>query len=518
MDAVGDEVLGDVRELADAHVNYLRKLGRIPKPLVRYRDENGLTAISWEEALDTIGERIKKADPRQTGWYVGAQSVSNEGAFAVKQVSRGLGCPNLDSSARFGYIHGVAGLGELFGVPAPTSSLKDLLGSDLIVLWGTDPSETHPLILKYLHIAKDQGSRIAVIDPRKEERLVKYWVPSILESSVFGTRLMDDYYPVRRGGDIAFIQGVLKTLAERNGFDHEFINAHATGVDDLTRPLRQLAWGDLAKGSGVSQAEMEKFAGIYSAAKSAMFLYGTGITRQRHSLSAVRSIATLAAVRGMVGKKRCGLLPLGQSNDQGAVDLGVVPGEGGFTVTQMIKAAAEGKLQVFCTMSGNLFEAPIDRNVVIRALERIDLRVHIGTVFDPSMFHPPGDVVIILPSMTRYEIPGGCTTTSVERRVRFSPEIPGSSVREAKPDWQIPALIAAQVDLANQERFPWKDAAQVRADLEKSVPRYRGVAGLREEGKFIQWGGERLYEKSVFDSIPGGKCRLRLEDLPPVTE
>src|SRR6185436_13826111 len=114
MDAIGDEMLGDVRELADAHASYLRKLGRIPKPFVRYRDENGLTAIPWEEVLDLIGEKIKKADPRQTGWFVDAGKVSNEGAFAVKQVSRGLGCANLDSSARFGYILGAGGLADVF--------------------------------------------------------------------------------------------------------------------------------------------------------------------------------------------------------------------------------------------------------------------------------------------------------------------------------------------------------------------------------------------------------------------
>jgi molybdopterin-dependent oxidoreductase alpha subunit len=513
-DAIGDDVFGDVRPLEGADAGELRALGRLPKPLIRYRDENGLTAIPWEEVLDLIGERIKKAESRQVGWFVGAGSVSNEGAFAMKQVSRGLGCPNLDSSARFGYLQGVAGLGELFGVPAPTSSLKDLLGADLIVLWGTDPSATHPLILKYLHLAKDQGSRIVVVDPRREERLVKYWVPSILQSSVFGTRLMDDHYAVRAGGDVAFVHGVLKTLAERNGFDQEFLSLHATGLDDVTRAVRGMNWGDLTKGSGVSQAEMEKFAGIYSAAKSAMFLYSTGLTRQRHALPAVRSVATLAAVRGMVGKKRCGLLPLGQSNEQGMVDLGVVPGDGGLTATQMIKTAAEGKLEVLCTMSGNLFDATLERSVVLRALERIEMRIHIGNVLDPSMLVPPGDVLILLPSASRYDTPGGCTTTSVERRVRFSPEIPGGKIADAKPEWQIPALIAAQVDLANQDRFPWKDAKEVRADLERAVPRYKGIAGLQEEGRWIQWGGERLYEKGVFDSIPGGRCRLRVEELP----
>lgn len=516
MDPVGSEILGDVRPLQDADAGELLELGRLGTPLVRHRDENGLSPIAWDEALDHIGDRLKGLDPLRTAWFAGARSLTNEGAFALLQVSRGLGSPNLDSTVRFGYGAAVGGLADVFGVAAPTSSFKDLLGSDLIVLWGVDPSATHPVMMKYLHLAKEQGSRVAVVDPRREERLVKYWVPSILESAVFGTRLLDDHYPVRKGGDIAFMNGVMKTLQERNGFDVDFLNQHAAGQDDAARKLREFGWKDLEKGSGVSQAEMERFASIYSLAKSAMFVFGTGLARQRSAVEAARSLATLAAVRGMVGKKRCGVLPLGESNEQGAVDLGLVPGDGGLTAPRMVKAAQEGKVDFLCSLGGDLLEAPIDRRVVSAGLHRIGLRVHVGTALDPSMLVPPGDVVFLLPSATREESPGGCSATSGERRIRFGPEIAGQKVAEAKPEWQIPALIAARVDLANEARFPWKDARAVRADLERAVPRYKGLAALQEEGRWIQWGGERLYEKGSFESMPGGKCRLLVQDLPAV--
>jgi anaerobic selenocysteine-containing dehydrogenase len=514
MDGIGSDLLADVRPLADAGAGELLELGRIPAPLRRHRDESGLTPVSWDEALDLIGEHLKKLDPLRAAWFTGARSLSNEGAFATREVARGLGCPNLDSSVRFGYGAATTGIADVFGVGAPTCSLKDLLGTDLVVFWGVDPSETHPVMMKYLQLAQEQGTRIAVVDPRREERLVKYWIPSNLESALWGTRLLDDHYAVRKGGDIAFMNGVMKTFDERAGFDLEFLNLHASGQDELSRRLRALEWSDLEKGSGATKNDMEKFAGIYSAARSAVFVFSTGLTRQRKGVEAVRSLATLAAVRGMVGKKRCGVLPLGQSGEQGAVDLGIVPADGGLTAPQMIKAAQEGKIDFLCSMSGNLLEAPIDRAVVARALERIGLRVHVGTVLDPSMLVPPGDVVLVLPSMTRYESPGGCTSTSAERRVRFSPEIPGPRIAEAKPEWQIPILIAQRVDLANEARFPWSDAKAVRAEIERVVPRYKGIAGLQEEGQWIQWGGERLFDKGAFEAMPGGKCRLRIEDLP----
>jgi molybdopterin-dependent oxidoreductase alpha subunit len=516
LDGIKSEDLGDVRPLVDASADEVHGLGRIPTPLVRHRDENGLATIPWDEALDEIAEHFKKADLKRTAWFAGARTLTNEGAFAFREVSRKLGSPNLDSSVRFGYGAAVGGIADVFGVAAPTSSFKDLLGSDLIVLWGVDPSATHPVMMKYLALAKEQGSRIAAVDPRREERLVKYWVPSLLESSAFGTRLLDDHYAVRKGGDIAFMNGVMKTLQERNGFDLDFLHHHAAGLDEASQKLRESNWKDLEKGSGVTSADMARFAGIYSSAKSAMFVFSTGLTRQRRALESVRSLATLAAVRGMVGKKRCGLLPLGQSGEQGAVDLDLVPGEGGMTAPGMIRTAQEGKLDFLCTMSGNLFDAPVDQKVVSTAIRRIGVRVHIGSFLDSSMVLPPADVVYILPSATREETPGGCTSTSGERRIRFGPEVPGQRIREARPEWQIPVQIAQRIDLSNEERFPWTDAKAVRADLEKAVPRYKGIAGLQEEGRWIQWGGERLHEKGTFESMPGGKCRLMVQDPPPV--
>lgn len=513
-EAIAPAVLADVTGLREADAGELRQLGRIPSPLQRFRGENGLTPVSWDEALDLIGERLKGTDPRRAAWFTGARSLSNEGAFATAQAARTLKCPNLDSSARFGYAAAATGIADVFGIGAPTCSLKDLLGTDLLVLWGVDPSASHPVLLKYLHIAKEQGTRVAVVDPRREERLVKYWIPHIFESALWGTRLLDDHYGVREGGDLGFVLGVLKTLEERSGFDQEFVNSSASGLDELARKVREAQWSDLERASGLKQAGMERFAGIYSSARTAVFAFGSGVTGQRNALDTVRALSTLAAVRGMVGKKRCGILPLGHGGEQGAIDLGIAPAPGGLTAPQMIKAAQEGRLDFFFSLVGDLFEAPVDRAVTARSLERIGVRVHAGTHLDPSMMVAPGDVVLILPSMTRYESTGGSTSTSVERRLRFSPEIPGPRPSDARPEWRIPLLIAQRVDLANERQLPWTDAQSLRGEIERSVPRYKGIAGLKEEGQWIQWGGERLFEKGRFDDLPGGKCRLHAPALP----
>ena len=66
--------------------------------------------------------------------------------------------------------------------------------------------------MKYLYLAKKRGAKIAVVNPLREPGLERYWVPSNVESAVFGTKITDEFFPVHTGGDVAFVNGVLKQL------------------------------------------------------------------------------------------------------------------------------------------------------------------------------------------------------------------------------------------------------------------------------------------------------------------
>ena len=83
-----------------------------------------------------------------------------------------------------------------------------------MVLVGTDLANNQPVATKYLYEAKKRGTKIVVINPFKEPGLERYWIPSVPESAVFGTRLADRFFQVNTGGDTAFMNGVLKYLVE----------------------------------------------------------------------------------------------------------------------------------------------------------------------------------------------------------------------------------------------------------------------------------------------------------------
>jgi anaerobic selenocysteine-containing dehydrogenase len=149
-----------------------------------------------------------------------------------------------------------------------------------------------------------------------------------------------------------------------------------------------------------------------------------------------------------------------------------------------------------------------------QALSTLKLRIHQDLVVNTSTLIP-APLVLLLPAATRYETPGGVTATSTERRVRFSPEIPGRRVGEAWPEWKIPVEIAKRVLPDGERLFPYRDAADIRAEIERLVPMYRGIGSLSKEGDSFQWGGERLFEDG-FASMPGGRARFWVQDLPEI--
>src|SRR5207244_5180635 len=84
--------------------------------------------------------------------------------------------------------------------------------------------------------------------------------------------------------------------------------------------------------------------------------------------------------------------------------------------------------------------------------------------------------------------------TSTERRILFSPEIPGRRIGESLPEWEIPMRIAERVRPELAHLIHFEDAQSIRDDISRAVPLYEGIQHLKKAGDQIQWGGERLCE------------------------
>ncbi|MFZ6004189.1 MAG: FdhF/YdeP family oxidoreductase [Actinomycetota bacterium] len=545
-DALDPAVLADVEQLAGHSSAQLRKLGRLALPMRRRRGERGFTPITWDEALDSVVAALGRADARRVAVYLTSRGLTNETYYVAGKAARALGIASIDSAARVCHAPSTVGLRESIGAAASTCSLQDVIESDLVVLWGTNPANNQPVFMKYLYLAKRRGCRVVVVNPYLEPGLARYWVPSSLESALFGTNIADIHVPVRPGGDVALANAVLKRLIELDAVDHEFIEAHTSGWRQLESALEAQDIAGLCEAAGVTSSQLDELVGAYASARSAVLVWSMGITQHRDAVDGVRAIVNLALARGNVGRDGAGLMPIrGHSGVQGGAEMGAyatalpggvsvdavnaaalseqwgfpVPSEPGLTAPEMVDAAAAGELDVLWTSGGNFLEVMPDPRTVHGSLERVPLRVHQDVVPSSQML-VEGDDVILLPVATRYEQEGGGTSTTTERRIVFSPEIP-RRVGEARSEWRLFAEVARRARPELAPAFSWPSNQALRAEISRVVPAYGGIESLATTGDQVQWGGRHLCVGGEFPTPDGRALFTALEpavvDLPAGT-
>src|SRR4029077_11013167 len=115
---------------------------------------------SWDDALDVVAERIRETDPDRVGLYLTARGITNEVYYAAQKAARFIGTNNVDNAARVCHAPSTSALKESIGVAATTCSYRDVIESDLIVLFGSDVANAQPVFMKYLYLAKQRGARV----------------------------------------------------------------------------------------------------------------------------------------------------------------------------------------------------------------------------------------------------------------------------------------------------------------------------------------------------------------------
>ena len=533
--ALDPDRLANVEALRALSSTELRALGRLPYPMLRMRGEAGFKRIGWDRALQIASSQITAAGPARISFFLTARGMLNESYYAIQKVVRFLGTNDVDNAARICHAPSTGALKHGIGYGATTVSYRDVIESDLIVLFGSNVANAQPVFMKYLHLAKKRGAKIVVVNPYREPGLDRYWVPSNADSLLFGTKMADAWVQVAQGGDIAFISAALLRLEELGALDERFIRERSAGWSDLRAALGAHSIDEFLAISGASRDELETFCSLYGSAASAVLVWSMGITQQACGSENVAAIVNLGLARGNIGRPGAGLMPIrGHSGVQGGAEMGAyataLPGglpiesryteplaaaygfpiaaKSGRSAPQQLDAAARGEIDVLWSVGGNFLETMPDPDAVARTLAKVPLRVHQDIVVSSQMLVDPGEAVLLLPATTRYELPGGGTETTTERRVAFSPEIPGPRIGEARPEWEVFTQLARLVDPARAHlvEFPG-GTQQIREEIARIVPSYAGIETLEKSGDAIQWGGERLCEGQTF-ATPDGKAHF----------
>jgi len=428
-------------DLAELNGREMEKLGRLDTPLFKAAGADRFEPVDWTFALDHAAARLAATQPQRSFFYSSGRS-SNEAGFLFQLLARAYGTNNVNNCSYYCHQATSEGLATTIGKGTATVELEDLTGADLIFVIGANPSSNHPRFIHMLKACRDRGGQVIVINPAREPGLVRFAVPKSPGSMLKGgTEIASDYLQPRIGSDIALLKGLAKAVLEQGGEDRDFIAANTVGFSAWRQDLEALSWDEIVGACGIAQADIARVASRYIQARHAVFAWGMGMTHHVHGVANVEAIANLALLRGMVGKRYAGLLPLrGHSNVQGIGTIGVkpvlagevlarmeaafgieFPREKGFDTMGGLQAADAGEIDAAVIMGGNLWGATPDTGFATRALGRIGFKLFLTTTLNMGHVHGLGDgEVMTLPVTARDEEWEPTTQESMFNFVRLS--------------------------------------------------------------------------------------------------
>ncbi|MDP4013529.1 MAG: FdhF/YdeP family oxidoreductase [Candidatus Nanopelagicales bacterium] len=514
----------------------MQALGRLTTPVFLPEGSDHYESVGWDDALGLIADELGGTAPDETFWYASGRA-SNEAGFLIQLLARCYGTNNVSNCSS--YCHQASGVGMtgMLGTATATVELDDVEHADLVFVIGGNPASNHPRLMNTLKRVRRREGHVVVINPIVESGLVRFRVPSDPASLLTGTRIASEYVQPNIGGDLALLTGIAKRVVEIGGHDQEFLAAHCDGWPELMSHLADQDWPTLEAASGVTRARMDTIAGRYADAKNVVFCWTMGITHHANGVANVEAIANLALLRGMVGRRHAGLLPLrGQSNVQGVGSMGVssrlndaaaraltnkygltLPTEPGWDTIASIRAAHDGKAKVGVCLGGNLYGASPDARWAAEALGKLSLLVHVSTSMNTGHVRGTGQRTVILPALPRDEEPDKTTQESMFSFVRLSD---GGPARHSGPRSEVvilsqlaqlmPALatgVGGALDWAAL-RHP----GGVRELIADVVPGYAPISGIDGEGGEFAVPGRVRHEPKF--ATRSGRAILKTYNIP----
>jgi anaerobic selenocysteine-containing dehydrogenase len=261
----------DLNRLRRFGPEQLQSLGRLAHPLIRRRGEPGFVRCSWDESLELVCRAIHDTAPHAMGFLATPHGRTNE-IYVFQKLARILGSNNIALCSR-SHDNAVSGLKATLGHGAPTCSLSDWIGTDLLIIFGTDVVSDYPVTKKYLRRARKAGTRIIAVRPLPRAKTECDRTSSVVGSTSLKKVATRHGFQIRAGGEIAFINGILKTLIANDQVDLEFIGKHTARFPEFREALQTQSWKMLEQGSGVSRTAMQEFAIQYGAALSRIRLH-----------------------------------------------------------------------------------------------------------------------------------------------------------------------------------------------------------------------------------------------------
>jgi formate dehydrogenase major subunit len=416
----------------------------------------------------------------------------------------------------------------VFGAGGGTSSYREAEETDLIVLWGSNARETHPIFFHHLLRGVRNGARLYAVDPRRTS----------------SAEWADVWLGLDVGSDIALANAVGREIIAAGLQHREFIGRATSDFEAYKAKVESYTLDYAERETGVPAEAIRELAHAFAKANRAMICWTLGITEHHNAVDNVLALINLALLTGHVGRYGSGLNPLrGQNNVQGGGDMGAlpdrlpgfqhvendalrakfeaawgvtVPPKRGWHLSAMFDAMERGDLTAVYVIGENPVQSEADQARAIRLLEGLEFMV----VQDLFLTATAELADVVLPAAASWAESEGTVTNSERRvqRVRRALAPPG----EARDD------LAIVYELARRMGHDWGEADAERTwnEVRSLSPVHAGMSYARlEELGGIQWpcwdethpGELFLHSRLWEDPVPGMRVPfVPVDHDPPV--
>ncbi len=370
-----------------------------------------------------------------------------------------------------------------------TNAVSELEKSDTIFIIGSNTATAHPLVATRIFRARQNGAKILVADPRKNQI----------------ASLAHQFVQHKPGTDVALLNGMMKVIIDKGLEDKDFIEKNTEDFAAFKAVIDQVDLEKMSQITGVPAEGIESMAQTYAEAGKAAIVFCMGITQHTTGVDNVKSLANLAMLTGNIGKPGTGVNPLrGQNNVQGACDMGglpnvytgyqsvtvgpanrkfaqawgvdELPSKIGLTILEMMSGIDDDAVKALWIMGENPVVSDPDADHVVKALQKLELLIVQDIFLTPTakLAH------VVLPGVSFAEKDG--TFVNTERRVlRVRKAV--EPIGEARQDWQIIQDISNRFGYA----MDYEDPEAIFTEIAELTPSFAGITYARLEGPGIQW-------------------------------
>ncbi|MDQ3025267.1 MAG: formate dehydrogenase subunit alpha, partial [Pseudomonadota bacterium] len=482
--------------------DYVTHPQRLTKPLIRKQGVGKAAAFTmdptrwsdvfreatWEEALEVAANGLKKVrdtlGPQALAGFGSAKGSNEEAYLFQKLVRTGFGTNNVDHCTRLCHASSVVALLEGIGSGAVSNQVSDVAKAEVIFLIGANPTSNHPVAATWIKNAVQQGAKLIVADPRRNDLARHAW----------------KYLQFTADMDVALLNAMIHTIVDEGLVDQEFVRSRTTGFEALMENAKAFSPEKMGPLCGIPAATIREVARAYATSKSSIILWGMGISQHVHGTDNARCLIALTLMTGQIGRPGTGLHPLrGQNNVQGASDAGLIPmmypdyqrvdnpdairrfeklwgvslnHKPGLTVVEIMDAACEDRIKGMYVMGENPAMSDPDAHHARQGLAQLDMLV----VQDIFLTETAYLADVVLPASAWPEKTG--TVTNTDRMVqlgRRALEMPG----EARQDLLIIQQLANRLGCGWSYQGPESGVAEVYEEMRSAMNSITGISWER---------------------------------------